>query len=230
MEDIFFENLELVIFDVDGTLYRQATLRKIMLFKLFFYYIFRPWRYKEVFILYNFRKEREKRTGYRGVDLEEEQYLWCAERMNINVNKVKEVISKWIFQAPNRHLKTCVYPGVMEFLLALRSRGIQTAVYSDYNSRVKLNHMCIEVNLEVSSTDKHINSFKPNTDGLAYILKALHVSNVANCLYIGDRYELDGLCAKALGIQFLLINDKTASENLYHKLADKLNNIMQKKD
>lgn len=222
LEDILWDDLELVIFDVDGTLYGQSKLRKIMLLKLLLYYTFRPWRCKELLILYHFRKEREKKAGYKGYNLEDEQYLWCARKMNIKVDAVKEVVNQWIFQAPNQYLKSCIYPGVPDFLAALKTKKIKTAVYSDYNSTAKLNHMQIKVDLEISSTDQQVNSFKPNTEGLNFILTAMDLTDKTKCLYIGDRYELDGICAKRTGIPFLLVNEKNAIKDFYHKLAMKI--------
>ncbi|WP_316810278.1 HAD family hydrolase [Pedobacter heparinus] len=222
MEDILWDELELVVFDVDGTLYGQSKLRKIMLLKLLLYYMSRPWKCKELLILYHFRKEREKRAGYKGQNLEEEQYQWCAKKMNIKVDAVKPVVNQWIFNTPNQYLKKCIYPGVLDFLAALKTKGIKTAVYSDYNSKLKLAHMQIKVGLEISSTDERINSFKPNPEGLNLILTAMSLTDKTKCLYIGDRYELDGICAARTGVPFLLVNESIAIKDLYHQLAAKI--------
>lgn len=199
-----------------------------MLSKLLLYYGCRPWKYKELLMLYHFRKEREKRAGYKGQNLEEEQYQWCAKKMNIQVDAVKRVVNQWIFQAPNPYLKSCVYPGVAEFLAALKNKGIKTAVYSDYESKTKLKHMQLQVDLEISSTDERVNSFKPNPEGLMLVLSQMNITNKANCLFLGDRDELDGQCARTLGIPFLLIHKNIAMKDLYHKLAAKITEGMYK--
>lgn len=218
MENIFWKEIEVVIFDVDGTLYGQSKLRKIMAFKLLVYYIVRPWKYKELLMIYHFRKEREKRAGYKGENLQEEQYIWCAEKMNIEVEKVIKVVDKWIFDFPNRYLSGCMYPGVAQFFTALREQGIRTAIYSDYDSGEKLKHMQLYADMEISSTDKRVNSFKPLPDGLSFILSEMGITKKDNCLYIGDRFELDGLCAEAAGVPFLLIDKKDAHKDFYIKL------------
>ena len=224
MENILWNKLEVVILDVDGTFYEQSKLRWIMFFKLVLYYTLRPWRYNELFILYYFRKEREKRAGFKGTNLKEEQYRWCAEKVNVNVEVVRRVIRQWIFNKPNIYLKECMYPGISQFLDVLKKKNIKTAVYSDYDPRDKLEHMGIQVDLGISSTDESVNSFKPCPDGLYVILSEMKITNKNNCLYIGDRHELDGLCAERAEIPFLFVDKKMAVKDFYLKLSAELIN------
>lgn len=222
MENIFWQGLELVVFDVDGTLYRQSMLRKIMLFKLLSHYLMRPWRYKELLILYHFRKEREKRIGFKGIDLEEEQYQWCANKVDQKPEVVKKVIDKWIFDIPNQYLKAALYPGVTKFFDDLKQNGIKTAIYSDYNSECKLAKMELTADLQISSTDKRVNSFKPLPAGLLVVLAELNITHKENCLFIGDRFELDGICAQNAGVPFFLVEKEKASSGLYTELSNRL--------
>lgn len=222
MDNILWDELDVVVFDVDGTLYCQSKLRKIMLLKLVLHYVFRPWKYRELLVIYHFRKEREKRAGYRGSNLQEEQYNWCAQKTNEKLDFIKRVVGRWIFEEPNRYLKECMYPGVSVFIELLKKKGIRTAIYSDYESIKKLKCMDIKVDLEVSSTDPEINSFKPNSEGLTFILSKMKAIGKDKCLFIGDRYELDGLCARELQVPFLLIKEKTALKGFYVTLADKI--------
>lgn len=221
--DIDWKDIELVIFDVDGTLYSQNRLRKIMFFKLLSHYVIRPWKYKELVILYHFRKEREKYRGYSGDNLENKQYEWCAAITNEPIVEVKRVVDWWIFTAPNQYLKSCLYKGVDQFITDLKLKGIKTAIYSDYNSKDKLLAMDIEVNIAVSSTDDHINSFKPVPKGLLYIVSELGITHQEKCVFIGDRVELDGVCAKNAGMPFILISEKAIDNNFYSKLYRTLN-------
>jgi len=220
MENCFWKELEVVIFDVDGTLYRQSALRKIMLFKLVYYYAFRPWKYRELNILYHFRKEREKRAGIEGPDLEHAQYIWCAESSNEKLADVKRVVDQWIFNSPNPYLKRCMYPGVAQFFADLKDHGVKTAIYSDYNSKDKLVWMGLHAEVEVCSTDPSINAFKPLPNGLKAVLSALQITKKENCLFIGDRFELDGVCAEHAGIPFLLVDKIQAQKNFFTKLSD----------
>ncbi|WP_421943921.1 HAD family hydrolase [Pedobacter sp.] len=218
------ENIKLVIFDVDGTLYDQSKLRNKMIVALVGYYLLRPWKYYELLIIYHFRKEREKKAGFTGENLYNEQFMWCASKVNLPVEKVKAVIDKWIFQFPNKYLKNCMYPGVKEIFNVLKANQIALAIYSDYDSKEKMASMGIEAQLLVSSTDSTINSMKPLPKALNYIAERFNINDKNNCIFIGDREELDGECAKNADIPFLLINKKKARNNFYSKLSKEILN------
>ncbi|MNL64920.1 hypothetical protein D3C87_1891910 [compost metagenome] len=82
--------------------------------------------------------------------------------------------------------------------------------------------MQIEVAIEVCSTDKRVNGFKPCPDGLLLILSEMRIKK-ENCLYIGDRWELDGVCAERAGISFLFADKLIAVKDFYLKLSAELN-------
>ncbi|WP_182954309.1 HAD family hydrolase [Pedobacter gandavensis] len=217
MKDISWDKLELIIFDVDGTLYDQSKLRKKMFFALIRYYIIRPWKYNDLLILYYFRKEREAHAGLKVDNLEEAQYEWCAKQLNCSIAEVKRVVEHWIFNFPNPYLASCKYAGLNAFFKELERLKIARAVYSDYDAAQKLSHMNIQVDLMVSSTQPGINSLKPLPNGLNYILSEMKIKDKRNCLFIGDRMELDGICADAAGIPFLLVRKQNAG--FYEDLA-----------
>lgn len=219
MKNILWDKLELVIFDVDGTLYDQKKMRIKMLFALIRHYLLHPWDYKELVILHHFRKQREQRAGYQGSNLQHEQYLWVLSKVDVPLDKVKAVINKWIFDYPNQYLRGCIYPGLMQFVENLQNAGISTAVYSDYEAARKMQCMGINVDLMVSSTDSNINAFKPLPVGIHHILTELKISNRSHCLFIGDRIELDGKCAEIAEIPFLLAD---GAAEFYNRLSKQL--------
>lgn len=229
MKDIAWDKLELIIFDVDGTIYNQSKLRKRILVSLLIYYSARPWKYKDLYILYHFRKEREKHAGRHFNSLEEEQYEWCSKKTGISISYIKQVIDKWIFNYPNKFLLNCMYPGAKEFIKTITDYNILTAVYSDYPAEKKMQMMNLDFNMLVSSTDHFINAMKPSVRGLDHIIKELNIRDRANCLFIGDRYELDGECANFAAIPFLLLIKNEADAGLYHKLADIVRNSRKHK-
>lgn len=218
----FKKELKLVVLDVDGTLYVQSVLRKIMRRKLLSYYLLRPWKIRELLVLYYFRKERENKAGYQGTDLEQEQYAWAAARTGRSVQSVKEIISYWIFTVPNPYLRQCMYSGLPAFFEALRRKRIRIAIYSDYDSREKLKQMGLEADFQLSSTDPRVNCFKPSPKGLLVTLAEFNIRDKENCLFIGDRIELDGECAAAAGVPFLLVEKGSEGTNFYNKLTSQL--------
>jgi phosphoglycolate phosphatase/putative hydrolase of the HAD superfamily len=212
-----------IIFDVDGTLYEQSRLRSKMLVDLLAYYALRPWRLQEMRILQRFRAEREKRPGATGPDLENEQYKWCADKGQFPVQKVKQVVNRWMFTHPNQYLLNCVYPGTHSFFNAIREHGLKIGIYSDYKAHDKLVAMNLAADIVVSSTDPEIDQLKPAPAGLLHIANALGLAP-EECLFIGDRQELDGLCAERAGMPYLIVDKQPFSSfTFYQHLEQRLN-------
>ncbi|WP_207425916.1 HAD family hydrolase [Pedobacter sp. SYSU D00535] len=204
---INWEKIKVVIFDVDGTLYMQSRLRKKMLFSLLSYYSLRPWQINDLRILQHFRSEREKKAGFSGTDLENAQYQWCAERGRYPVDRIKKVVDHWMFNYPNKYLSDCIYPGTKSFFDTLRKLDLRIAIYSDYKAYDKLKAMDLQADLVVASTDSHIDRLKPDPKALLFIAGEFGVSP-EECLFIGDREELDGRCAENAGMPYLILDKK----------------------
>ncbi len=204
---IDWQKIQVVIFDVDGTLYKQSKLRKKMLFALLRYYLFQPWKIKDMLILHHFRAEREKRPGFEAGNLEAAQYEWCAEKGNFSLPRIKQVVNSWMFEYPNKYLAACTYPGVKAFFDVLHQRQLKIGIYSDYKAVDKLKAMGLGADIVVSSTDAAIDVLKPKPKGLLYIAEKLGVEPAA-CLFIGDREELDGECARQANMPYLIVDKK----------------------
>ncbi|UPL50733.1 HAD family hydrolase [Hymenobacter sublimis] len=224
---INWANLNCVIFDVDGTLYTQGKLRKRMLKSLLQYYGVRPWKLPELLMLRRFRAEREKQTAYAGPDLEADQYAWAARAGGYPVQQVRAVVERWMFQYPNQFLLPCRYPGVAGFFAALRARGISIGVYSDYPAQAKLAALELEADIVISSTDPAINRLKPHPQGLLHICQQLGLPP-EQCLFIGDRPELDGACAEAAGMPYLIVEKQPfPTFTFYETLTNQLSTTSQ---
>lgn len=214
--------VKVVIFDVDGTLYLQSKLRKKVLLGLVKHYAVRPWKIDDLKVLMYFRKERERNAGYAGSGLELAQYIWCAERVNYPVSMIKPVIERWIFDFPNQYLSECVFPGIHDLFAALRENDIRIAIYSDYKAEEKLKAMGLEVDMAVASTDAEVDRLKPDPCGLLYIAGKMEV-RPEECLFIGDRMELDGECAIRAGMPYLIIEKKPLKNfDFFKKLTSQL--------
>ena len=212
-----------MIFDVDGTLYDQSALRRKMVKALLLHYLFRPQKYKELLILYHFRKEREKRPGYTSFKLNKEQYEWCAQKTRLPAETVEKVVSYWMYEFPLKFLPALKYEAVTSLFSRLQNKNIKIAAYSDFPVSEKLCAMQLYTNISVCSTDPLINSFKPSPNGINYILNTLHVKK-EHCLFIGDRYSRDGKCAKNAGIRYLILPDSNNEKNkLFVHLSRLLN-------
>lgn len=221
---IQWDRIKAVIFDVDGTLYAQSKLRRRMLYDLLSYYALRPWQLQELRILQRFRVEREKRPGADEPDLENAQYRWCTDNGRVPVDKIKQVVNHWMFQHPNQYLLKCVYPGTHSFFDMLRQQGIKIGIYSDYKAHDKLAAMKLVADVVVSSTDPEINRLKPAPHGLLQVAKRLGLEPI-ECLFIGDRQELDGACAEQAGMPYLIVDKQPFDRfTFYQTLENQVSN------
>ncbi|KAA9325870.1 HAD family hydrolase [Hymenobacter busanensis] len=225
--DINWSTVKAVIFDVDGTLYPQAPLRRKMLVDLVRFYALRPWRLQEMLMLRRFRAEREKRPAYAAGDLANAQYAWCAAGTSYTIPEIKQVVERWMLRHPNQYLAGCMYPGTAAFFAALQAYGIKIGIYSDYPAHDKLAAMGLPADAVVSSTDAAVDRLKPDPRGLLYLAAQFDLAP-EECLFIGDRPELDGLCAARAGMPFLLVDPAPAAgmpffHQLHHQLTSQVN-------
>lgn len=195
----------MVVFDVDGTLYQQSGLRKRMLFKLVTYYIKKPWRLKELRLLQSFRKTREEHAGEEVGNLQLDQYKWCAEKERVNLLSVQRIVEKWIYKAPLECLSQFRFEGLKELFDLLEAKNIVRAIYSDYPFDEKMRALALPYEFGVSSVDRDVNCLKPHPKGLQNLLR-ISGHEVEECVFIGDRLERDGICAKNAGMPFIIID------------------------
>ncbi|MBF8271199.1 MAG: HAD family hydrolase [Magnetococcales bacterium] len=191
-----------VIFDVDGTLYDQKMLRRRMLADILRFYLLRPHQWSEPRMIFFFRRLREKladagHSPHEAID-------GVARKFNISSQYVTSVVDQWVMQRPLRHLKSCRFPGVAEFIQALRDRMIPTAVFSDYPAREKLVALGLPDMPCIAAQDAEVNRLKPHPRGLEVAAEKLGL-NPSEGLFIGDRHERDGLCAMKAGMPFLIL-------------------------
>jgi len=198
-----------VIFDVDGTLYDQRKLRRIMAARLLGHALTRPNRWRELKIVRVFRLVRERGTFPAG-ELATLQYQVAADRLGIAPAEVRAVVEEWIYRAPLPYLKSCRDEALARLVRQLRARGIVTVAYSDYPVGDKLRAMEIEMDFVFAATDPEINCLKPDPRGLRAILQRLSLS-ASECLFIGDRDDKDGLCARQAGVGYVILPGRLAA-------------------
>lgn len=210
-----FKNIQLVIFDLDGTLYDQRKLRLklylIFIIRLLFFRI----RLHDLRIVSEFRKQREKHKGFSSASLDEDQYKWCAEKTGIPIEEIKKIIFNLMYHLPLNHLRNAAYPGINLFLTNLRQSGKKLAVYSDYPVDKKLAVLGITVDKTFCSTQKNIAQFKPSKKGALSICESFDCKP-EHVLFIGDREDTDGESARMAGMHFLKVNTKKARKGTFY--------------
>ncbi len=199
-----------VVFDVDGTLYRQRGLRLRMMLDLLWAASFSAHTRRDLRILKRFRRERETLAAQVSSGFENAQYEVVAEALDVPVGIVREAVRTWISEHPLRYLRGHRTPGIRSWIEALRGEGIATGVYSEYPAEDKLQALGITVDVSVSSTDVEVDAFKPDPKGLLVALRRLGVPP-ERAVYVGDRDDRDRPCAEAAGTAFLHIRDWSRS-------------------
>jgi len=212
-----------VVFDVDGTLYRQSTLLRAMLFRLVRAYVLHPGDAVATFrILWSYRRAHEQlrneqlRNDRSGADgskdearamLGERQLALTARRSGYPVAAVRRTVEQWLERAPLDLMLAARRPGVVECLHTLRGAGIRIGALSDYPATAKLTAMGLAAlfDVVVCAQDRDVGRLKPNPAGLRMALTRLDVP-AGQAVYVGDRPEVDARAAGAAGMRCYIID------------------------
>lgn len=215
-KNLQLKNYDVFIFDLDGTLYDQNLLRKKIIRALLFRLLSFRVKFLELKIIQNFRRLREEHKAYAAPQLDEEQYSWCAEKLNIPAVKVRAVIEKWMLEFPLDILLSARYPGVDEFFQLLHRNNKRIVVYSDFPVENKLKALDLNSDKNYCSTFKPIEQLKPGKKAIELICKELSCSP-EKIIYIGDREDTDGESARMAGIAFIKVEIDEARNGLFYK-------------
>jgi phosphoglycolate phosphatase/putative hydrolase of the HAD superfamily len=199
---IRLDQLKVVVFDVDGTLYRQGPLRRAMFLELLRFSAVRPLEGLRTFrVLQAYRQAQEDLRAAAGSDIASAQIRIACERTGLDAAAVSACIERWMEQAPLPKLLACRQSGLVEFLEACKASGLRLAALSDYPADAKLRALGIADRFELAlcAQSPEIGVFKPNPRGLEVTLERMGVDR-HECLYVGDRAEVDAAAAEAAGI------------------------------
>jgi len=203
-----------VLFDVDGTLYRQAALRSLMALELALLALQwgsaapRAWR-----LLSAFRAAQEHLRREAGTDtpLAHLQICRAAAAAGLPEAEATRVVMDCFFRRPLKYLRACRADGVLELLDFLAARGIRAGVLSDYDPVPKLEALGLTGRFDpvLCTTDETINALKPHPKGFLAACQAWSL-DPGDVLYVGDRFDVDAAGAHAAGMPCVIIS-RTAS-------------------
>jgi putative hydrolase of the HAD superfamily len=204
--ELSWDEIRLVVFDVDGTLYDQHGLRIRMLREMLLAAI---QRHDVAFIkiLRVYRRTREQLGDSLHEDFERELLSRTAAIVGCGEDEVRATVGEWIERRPLRHLIRYRYPGLPELFRGLRRQGKKIGIYSDYPAHQKLEAMRLDADLIVCATDEDVRVLKPHARGL-HVLMSRAAMNPAETIMIGDRPERDGLAARAANVRALILSRK----------------------
>jgi HAD superfamily hydrolase (TIGR01549 family) len=195
-----------VLFDLDGTLYRQAPLRRRMAAELLASPLAGPLSaLRAARGVALFRRTRETLRAEPG-GVGRLQYALPAERLGVDPAVVEGWVREWIHERPLRHLRRLRAAGLEELLDALAGRGLRFGVFSDYPARDKLEALGVGGRFDpvLCATDPEIDAFKPNPRGF---LRACELWGLdpRQVLYVGDRADVDAEGARRAGMPCVLV-------------------------
>lgn len=196
-----FDKYDLYVFDVDGTLYFQNKLRIIMAGRLVSYYICHINRIKDLFIIKDFRSLREKAKDTDNL------YEATAKKNNVSVDRVKDVIQKWIYENPLDAVKASRDSRLIAIINQLIDSGKKVAIWSDYEADEKLKVLGLECDNVYTAEQERVAELKPSPKGLKLIMSDLNVEP-AKTLMVGDRMVKDGEAAIAASADYLILSKK----------------------
>jgi FMN phosphatase YigB (HAD superfamily) len=214
---IDLSRVKTIVFDVDGTLYRQSPLRRAMLGKLVCAAFMRP---ASAFAMFRaLRAYRHAQEKLRGAVVDEAlgaaQLRLACEACGQPESLVAPIVAQWIEEEPLPLLERFVDPALRRLLTESRARGLRLGVFSDYPAAAKLAAMRLAeyFDVVVTAQDPAVNRFKPDPSGLVETLRRLNADAAAS-LYVGDRHDVDATVARAAGVPCIIVgkSDPSAAE------------------
>lgn len=201
--------LKALIFDVDGTLYEQAPVRRAMLYRILRCHLANPAQgLATLRALHCYRTAHEKLRSAPPdyADVASAQVLLASKAAGIRPETLASCVARWMEQEPLPLLASWMRPGTVGLLQAARRAGLKLAVCSDYPADRKLAAMGIAgfFDVVVTAQDPEVQRLKPDPRGLEVALQRLAVRN-DEALYVGDRTNVDGEAAARAGIRYVIL-------------------------
>lgn len=199
-----WDGIDLVVFDVDGTLYDAPRLRRAMLLRLLAH-AGASRQLETLRVLRTFRAVREALGDEEAADFQSLQYQRTARALRMDATRVRALTEEWMERRPLPLLRACRWPHVDRVFEGLRGAGKQVAVLSDYPAIDKLQALALRAHLVVSASDADVARLKPDPRGLRAILHRTGAA-AARTLVIGDRVDRDAEVARRVGAQALVLS------------------------
>jgi FMN phosphatase YigB (HAD superfamily) len=224
-------DLKALIFDLDGTLYRQEPVRRAMAWRILRAHLWHPIQgLSTVRVLQAYRRAQEtlRLTGVSGDPLAQ-QIRVAAQNCNRGESEVQLRVARWSGRAMDL-LPRALRPGLVELLQLAREKGMLLGVLSDYPAEDKLCAMGLRnyFDVVVSASDPEVQCFKPSPRGLEIILRRLGLEK-HEALYIGDRPQVDGAAAAAVSVPCAILASSQNQQGTWWEISsfDELSNAFR---
>ena len=132
---IDWQRVKLVVFDVDGTLYRQRLLRMRVAGDMLLHVI-RHCTAEVPSVIRTYRQLRERMGSAEVVGFEARLIGETSRLTGRSRFRVHSIVQEWIDRRPLPHLAVARYPGVLELFAAIKRAGTTIGIFSDYPAQV----------------------------------------------------------------------------------------------
>lgn len=117
-----WDGIRLVVFDMDGTLYRQRPLRLRMAQEIVLH-ASSNWTFDIILVLRTYRRIRERLGDEEVPNFEHALIAETAAATAHQPDAVRAIVTEWIEQRPLRHLASCRYPVLPELFAGIQRKG-----------------------------------------------------------------------------------------------------------
>jgi putative hydrolase of the HAD superfamily len=199
-----WQDIRLVAFDVDGTLYNQGPLRLRMGRDMVVHTVVKC-DLNPISVVRAYRRIRERLAAEEVVDFDPILIAETAKATSMSPEGVHAIVSEWIERRPLRYLSSCLFSGVPQLFAGLRRAGKKIGIFSDYPATEKLAAMGLAAHHVVAASD--VGLLKPHARGL-HSLMAAAGATAHETLFIGDRADRDGIAGQRAGVRILIRSSK----------------------
>jgi FMN phosphatase YigB (HAD superfamily) len=206
-----------LLFDLDGTLYRQGLVRRRLGVRLFLWVLAHPSprSLSVITALRAYRQAQEDLRDHPPVhNLTALQFQRAAQAAGLPEALIRDSVELWMEQRPLGYLAAAIRPGLAGFLAAAQTQGLRLAVCSDYPATSKLEAMGLTDSFDVTvcAQDTGVGCFKPNPRILQVALTRAGGFAPRQALLLGDRAAVDGEAARRIGMPFLLMGSPQTAD------------------
>lgn len=197
-----------VLFDLDGTLYRQAPVRSLMAIELALVPIRSPLgasRRLRALRLYR-RAQEDLRTARAGSSIAGEQLARATAGSGLSSAETEQLVDEWMFRRPLKYLRRWRTPGLLPLLARLDAAGVPAGILSDYPAERKLAALGLSDRFSpvLCAGDPAIGALKPSPRGFLRACATWHLPP-RDVLMIGDRPDVDAAGAHAAGMPCVIV-------------------------
>lgn len=197
-------NYELIIFDLDGTLYFQRALQITMGCLLLKHFFLGKKGKDELNIVLTFRKKREISTDNTNA-IDEKIFNELAEKFGEDIQYIKQVIDEWMFKKPLKYIAKYRDKEIISIIKKLQQSDKNIAILSDYETEDKKKALGLDNIKSFYSLDSKIGALKPSPKGIIYIMAYFGIEDKSKVIIVGDRMSKDGQAAINAGIDYLIL-------------------------